>query len=194
VAAARQRMMLVGLHEEAIARLEKTGEVSTRATLYAPASGVVAELAVREGMTVMAGTPLFRINSLSSVWLNAEVPAVEAGSLKPGQPVEAKSAAHPGAVFKGRINALLPQVSQTTRTVIARIEIANPEGRLVPGMFVTVDLSPGARKDRLLVPSEAVIQTGTRSVAVLALDDGRFKPVDVETGAETGGQTEILKG
>jgi Cu(I)/Ag(I) efflux system membrane fusion protein len=194
VAAARQRMILVGLGEEAIRNVEKTGDVSARATLYAPVSGVVAELGAREGMTVMAGAPLFRINSLSSVWLNAEVPAAEAGELKPGQPVEARSAAHPGAVFKGRINALLPQVSQTTRTLVARIEIANPDGRLVPGMFVNVDLAPVAKRRALLVPSEAVIRTGTRSVVVLALGEGTFRPVEVVPGAEAEGRTEIRKG
>ena len=194
LAAARQRMLLVGIGEEAIRKLEQTGQSSPRATLYAPVSGVVAELGAREGMTVMAGAPLFRINSLASVWLNAEVPAAQSAALKPGQPVEARSSAYPGAVFKGRINALLPQVNQMTRTVVARVELANPEGRLVPGMFATVDLSPGAKKDRLLIPSEAVIQTGTRSVVVLALGEGKFKPADVQTGAETGGQTEILKG
>lgn len=193
-AAARQRMQLVGMSEDAIRNVEATGKVLPRATLYAPASGVVAELSVREGMTVMAGAALFRINSLSTVWLNAEVPAAESAALKPGQSVEAKSSAYPGTVFKGRINALLPQVNQMTRTVIARVELANPQGRLVPGMFVTVDLSPGAKKDSLLVPSEAVIQTGTRSVAVLALGEGKFKPVDIQTGAEAGGQTEVLKG
>jgi Cu(I)/Ag(I) efflux system membrane fusion protein len=194
VAAARQRMLLIGLEENAIRMLESTGQVSPRATLFAPAAGVVAELAVREGMTVMAGSPLFRINSLSSVWINAEVPAAESAALKPGQPVEAKSSTYPGAVFKGRINALLPQVNQMTRTVIARVELANPQGRLVPGMFVGVDLSPGAKKETLLVPSEAVIQTGTRSVVVLALGDGKFKPVEVEIGSEAGGRTEIRKG
>jgi membrane fusion protein, copper/silver efflux system len=193
-AAARQRMLLVGLSEEAIRNLEAAGRVSPRATLYAPVSGVVAELGVREGMTVMAGAPLFRINSLASVWLNAEVPAAEAVQLKPGQPVEARSPAQPGAVFKGRINALLPQVNQTTRTLVARIELANPDGRLVPGMFVNVDLAPAARRRALLVPSEAVIRTGTRSVVVLALGEGKFRPVEVEAGSEADGRTEIRKG
>jgi len=193
-AAARQRMVLVGMSEEAIQRVESTGKVWPRATLHAPASGVIAELGVREGMTVMAGAMLFRINALSSVWLNAEVPVAEASGLKPGQPVEAKSPTYPEAVFKGRINALLPQVNQTTRTVVARIELANSEGRLVPGMFVSVDLSAAAKKETLLVPSEAMIRTGTRSVVVLSVGQGKFQPVDVVAGSEANGQTEIRKG
>lgn len=194
IAAARQRMLLVGLSEEAIRSLEATGRVSPRATLYAPVTGVVAELGAREGMTVAAGAPLFRINPLTSVWLNVEVPAAEAAQLKPGQPVEAKTPAHAGTVFKGRISALLPQVNQTTRTLVARVELANPDGRLVPGMFVNVDLAPAAKRRALLVPSEAVIRTGTRSVVVLALGEGKFRPVEVEVGSEADGRTEIRKG
>jgi len=194
VAAARQRMLLVGMSEEAIQRVESTGTVLPRATIHAPASGVIAELGVREGMTVMAGATLFRINALSSVWLNAEVPVAEASGLKPGQLVEAKSPTYPGTVFKGRINALLPQVNQMTRTVVARIELANSEGRLVPGMFVSVDLSAAAKKEALLVPSEAMTRTGTRSVVVLSVGEGKFQPVEVVAGSEANGQTEIRKG
>ena len=192
--AARQRMRLVGMTEQAIATVESTGKALPRATVYAPVGGVIAELGVREGMTVMAGATLFRINGLGSVWVNAEIPGTQAAGLKQGLPVEAKTSTYPGAVFKGRISALLPQVNQTTRTVVARIEIGNPRGQLIPGMFVTVDLSPAARREAILVPSEAVIQTGTRSVVVLALGEGRFRPVDVETGLEAGGRTEVRKG
>jgi Cu(I)/Ag(I) efflux system membrane fusion protein len=194
VAAARQRMLLVGMSEDAIQKLESTGQVLPRATLHAPASGVIAELGVREGMTVMAGAMLFRINALSSVWLNAEVPVAEASGLKPGQPVEAKSVTYPGAVFKGRVSALLPQVNQMTRTVVARIELANSDGRLVPGMFASVDLSAATKKEALLVPSEAMIRTGTRSVVVLSVGEGKFRPVEVVAGSEANGQTEIRKG
>jgi len=192
--AARQRMRLVGMSDEAIRSLENGGKVQARSVLYAPVSGVVAELGAREGMTVMAGAALFRLNSLASVWINADVPEARAAALKPGQPVEARAAAYPGVVWKGSIQALLPQVNQTTRTVTARIELVTPRGRLVPGMFVAVDLASAAAPEALLIPSEAVIHTGTRSVVVTALGEGRFKPVEVETGVEANGRTEIRKG
>src|SRR5207302_7492344 len=75
-----------------------------------------------------------------------------------------------------------------------RIEIANPGGQLVPGMFASVNFTPAARKDVLLVPSEAVIQTGKRNVVVVAQGDGKFASVDVEVGLDSNGQTEIRKG
>ena len=96
--------------------------------------------------------------------------------------------------FQGKVGAILPEIDPTTRTLKARIELANPQGRLVPGMFATVSLTPAARKAILLVPSEAVIQTGTRSVVFVASDDGKFTPVEVETGSEADGQTEIRGG
>lgn len=108
--------------------------------------------------------------------------------------MEARTPALPDIVFKGTVGAILPEVSGATRTLKARVELANPGGRLVPGMFVAVRLSPAARNDVLLVPSEAVIQTGTRSVVMLAQGGGKFLPVDVEVGAEANGQSEIRKG
>ena len=194
VDAARQRMRLAGMGEEQIRRIEESGVIQTRVTLTAPISGVVAELAAREGMTVMAGAPLFRINGLSTIWVNAEVPENVATSVRPGSAVEARTQALPGVTFKGKVSAILPEVNAATRTLKARVELANPGSRLVPGMFATIIIAPAARNDALLVPSEAVIQTGKRNVVVVAQGDGKFGPVDVVVGLDSNGQTEILKG
>jgi Cu(I)/Ag(I) efflux system membrane fusion protein len=194
VDATRQRMRLVGMGEEQIRRVEASGVVQTRITLTAPISGVMAEIAAREGMTVMAGAPLFRINGLSPIWVNAELPENVAAIVRPGNVVEARAPALPGITFQGKVSAILPEVNLATRTIKARVELANPGGRLVPGMFATVNFAPSARKDVLLVPSEAVIQTGKRSVVVVAQGEGKFVPADVEVGLDSGGQTEIRKG
>ena len=192
--AAAQRMRLAGMSEEQIRAIEIGGKVQPRLTITAPIGGVIGELTAREGMTVMSGAPLFRINGLSTVWVNAEVPEAAAAQVRPGSPVEARTPAASGSVFKGKVSAILPEVNPATRTIKARIEVANPNGQLIPGMFATVNFTPAARKDVLLVPSEAVIQTGKRSVVVVAQADGRFAPVDVEVGLDSNGQTEIRKG
>jgi Cu(I)/Ag(I) efflux system membrane fusion protein len=194
VEAAAQRMRLAGMRDEQVRAIEAGDKVQPRFTISAPITGVVGELTAREGMTVMAGAPLFRINGLSTVWIDAEVPESLAAELRPGTPVEARTSAVSGAVFKGKVNALLPEVNMATRTRKARIELANPRGELVPGMFATVNFTPAARKEMLLVPSEAVIQTGKRSVVVVAQGDGKFAPADVEVGLDSNGQTEIRKG
>lgn len=191
--AARQRLALLGMSEAEISEVERSGSVRSRFTLRAPISGVIAELGVREGMTVMAGAMLFRIVDLSTVWVNAEVPEAQSAWLKPGAAVEARVPAWPGEAFKGRVGAILPEVNPTTRTLRARIELANPGARLKPGMFATLSIAGGRGREVVLVPSEAVIRTGERSVVIVA-EGERFLPTAVEVGQESGGRTEILKG
>jgi Cu(I)/Ag(I) efflux system membrane fusion protein len=195
---AAQRMRLAGMTESQVQLVESTGKVQPRITLTAPIDGVVGELAVREGMTVMSGAPMFRINGLATVWVNAEVPESLAAAVRPGNAVEARANAFPGRTYKGKVSAILPEVNPATRTIKARIELANPRAELVPGMFATLDFAGATRRQAVLVPSEAVIQTGKRNVVVLAEADAqgkqRLTPVDVEVGDEANGMTEIRKG
>ncbi len=194
ISAARQRMRLVGMSEDQIRLVESSGKVQARLIVAAPVNGVVAELGIREGMTVAAGAPLFRINGLDTIWVNAEVPEAAMAEVHPGNAVEVRTSALPGVVFRGKVNAVLPDVDFATRTIKIRVELVNPKRQLVPGMFATVNFSNYVRRDVLLIPSEAVIKTGRRSVVIVAQGEGKFFPVDIETGRENNGQTEILKG
>ncbi len=191
---ARQRMRLAGMAEDQIKLVERTGKTQARTTIFAPIGGVVVELAVREGMTVMAGGPLFRINGLSTVWANAELPESQAALVRPGAKVRAQSPAAPGVAFEGRVQAILPDVNAATRTLTARLELANPGARLVPGMFVSMQFMDMRNEKALLIPTEAVIQTGKRTVVMIAEENGKFRPVEVQAGIESGGQTEIKAG
>jgi Cu(I)/Ag(I) efflux system membrane fusion protein len=180
--------------EDQVRSVEARGMVQARLTIRAPIGGVVAELPVREGMTVTAGTPLFRINGLDTIWVNADVPEAVAAQVRSGTRVEVRTPSFPGTVLKGTVGAVLPDVDAATRTVKARVELANPGHRLVPGMFATVNFTPESGGEVLTVPTEAVIQTGKRSVVMLAEGDGKFTPVDVQTGNESQGRTEIRAG
>ena len=191
---ARQRMRLAGMPDDQIGLVEASGRVQARALLTAPQAGVIGELSAREGMTVMAGAPLFRINGLSTVWVNAEVPESEAAWLAPGSLAEAHAVAFPDQPFRGRVEALLPEVDLATRTLKARIELDNPGQRLVPGMFVTVSITPMNATPVLQVPTEAVIETGKRRVVIVAQGNGTFAPVEVDVGTEANGQSEIRQG
>ena len=191
---ARQRMRQVGMSEGQIAGVESSGRTQLRFTLVAPIGGVVTELMAREGMTVMSGATLFRINGTGTVWANAEVPESEAALLRVGAKGQARSPAVPGTAFEGRVQALLPEVNTTTRTLKARLELANLGGRLVPGMFVQMQFMDQRAEKALLIPTEAVIQTGKRTVVMLAEENGRFRPVDVDIGIESDGKTEIKRG
>jgi Cu(I)/Ag(I) efflux system membrane fusion protein len=191
---ARQRMRLAGMTEELIRAFEAGGKVQSHFTATAPITGVIAELSAREGAAVMSGAPLFRINGLATIWINVEVPESFGAQVRAGDAVKARVPPLPGTVFEGKVDAVVPHVDPVTRTLTVRVQLANPDARLVPGMFVTVQFASGGRPDVLLVPTEAVIETGTRRVVILAEGDGRFRPVNVEIGSEGGGQTEIRSG
>lgn len=190
---ARQRMRQAGMSEAQIAVVERTGQVQARMTLVAPASGVVTELMAREGGTAMMGMPLMRINDLSTVWVQAEVPESQAAQVAVGAQVMAQTPALPGEVFRGQVQALLPEVNPTTRTRKARMALANPKGKLVPGMFVQMQLTGGQARATLLVPSEALVRTGKRTL-VMVVEEGAFRPVEVQVGREQNGQAEVLSG
>lgn len=194
VDAARNRLGLLGMPQTEIERVEREGKVAGRVTVTAPVGGIVWEIGARDGMAVMPGTNLVRIAGLGSVWLIAEVPEAQAALMAVGTPVEARAAAYPDRVFKGMVQALLPEVNAATRTVRARIVLSNPGGVLKPGMFASASFKGPDAKAAVLVPSEALIRTGTRNVVIIARGDGKFAPVEVEVGRESGDMVEIRKG
>lgn len=194
VEGARARMRQAGMSEEQVRHVEQTGRPDARVRIVSPIAGLVTEVGVREGMSVMPGATLFRINGFGSVWANAEVLESQAALVRPGARVVASTPAVPGVEFEGRVQALLPGVDPATRTLKARVELPNRDGRLVPGMFVSMTFAQPAGRTALLVPSEALIHTGRRTVVILAEEQGRFRPVEVQPGAEAGGRTEVRAG
>ena len=190
--AARRRLELLGMPAQEIARLDSGGTAERRAPLLAPISGVVTELAVREGAMVQAGAAAFTITDLSTVWVSIEVPEARGAVLRQGVSATATVRTLPGKTFAGRLDYVYPEVNAQTRTLRARIVLANPGIALKPGMFAEVQLASAARRV-LTVPTEAVIQTGTRSVVVVS-EGGRFRPTQVRVGAEAQGRSEILEG
>ena len=192
-AAARQRLKLLGMSDGLIASVERSGRTNGTVTITSPIPGVIQTLDVRAGMTLSLGQTLAQVTGIGTVWLNAAVPEAQSGSLRIGQRATATLTAFPGEPFGGRIVAILPTAQTDSRTLTVRIELPNRRGRLRPGMFAAVALG-GDVKPALLVPSEAVIRTGTRTIVMLASGDGRYQPAEVRTGREGGGQTEILAG
>ncbi len=193
-AAARVRLLQLGMSDALVAQVEKTGVPKAVVTVTVPQGGVLLELGVREGMTVMPGQTLARINGIGSVWLDTEVPEAQAAGLAVGLPVSATFTAWPGRVFTGRISALLPALERDTRTLRVRTEWPNPDGTLRPGLYARVSLLKPEGPDRLLIPSEAVIATGKRSVVIVAGDAGHFRPAEITPGREGDGKTEVLAG
>jgi len=194
ISAARQRLQLTGMPSSLIAQVERSGKVQPNLTVTSPVGGVVQELNVRTGMTVASGETLARINGLGSVWLAVAVPEAQTGSITEGQAIEARLPAFPGTVFNGKVSVILPDTNPDSRTLRVRVELANPEGRLRPGMTAQVRLNRSTGQDSLWVPSEAVIRTGKRALVMLAEDAGHYRPVEVRSGQESDGKTVILQG
>jgi membrane fusion protein, copper/silver efflux system len=193
IAAARQRMRAMSIPESLIRKSEETGTAQARFTLSAPDSGVIAELGVREGAAVTPGMTLFRIAGLEKVWAVAEVPEAQVAHLVKGQKVKAAPEADPTQTFEGELAELLPQVSSTTRTLQARFEVDNRSGKLTPGMLLRLRVA-GPSSSRLVVPAEAVIHTGIRTVVIVRKDSGSFEPRNVQLGADLGDAVEVAQG
>jgi len=191
--AARDRLHALGVDESEIRRLEAEREIRASFGVRAPRTGVVQAIELRQGMSVMPGQTLVRINGTSIVWLDIAVPEALAGGVRLGDPVDARAIGMPGAALSGKVAAVLPALDAASRTLPVRVELQNAEGRLRPGQSVQVRLGAGASGEALAVPTEAVIRTGRRSLVMLA-ENGSFRPVEVTLGAEVGEQTIIASG
>lgn len=193
VDAARARLRLLSIPDDVIARSEQSGTAQTRFTLTAPTSGVVAELGVRDGAMVTPGMTLFRITDLSTVWAMADVPEAVASQIRVGSNAEVLVTGLPDPIA-GKLSAILPDVDPATRTLKARIELRNPGLMLKPGMFVRVTFKQKSSEQALVIPQEAVIATGKRNVVIVAVADGKYAPVEVQLGRESGSDVEVKSG
>lgn len=191
--AARERLRLLGMPDAIIASVARSGRPQAIITITAPQAGAITALGVRPGMTVLAGQTLAEISGYNPIWLDAAVPETLAGNVRVGQAVSAGLTAFPGERFAGRIIAILPSAQEASRTITVRAAMPNPGLRLKPGMFAQVTLTP-ERREALLVPSEAVIRTGERTLVMIAQDGGGYRPAEVRVGREAGGRTEVLAG
>jgi Cu(I)/Ag(I) efflux system membrane fusion protein len=195
--AARNRLKLLGMTEGEIAAITKTGKSSPRFGVYAPASGILTELGVREGGQLMAGSSLIQISDLSQVWMIAEVPERDAARLKPGIAADVQLQSLPGEVFKGKVGYLYPMLSDISRTLQVRIELPNKGNRLRPGMYANVEFT-GQTHEALSVPTESIIATGKRKVVIVKeghlKESSGYRPVEIKTGQDRDSCTEILSG
>ena len=193
--AARSRLTLLGMPAALIERVDASGQPQGVTTIVAPSGGLIAELMVRQGMTVAAGMTLARINGLGTVWVEAAVPEALGAAVVTGQPAELRLVAFPGEVLRGKVAAVLPEASRDTRTLRVRVEVPNRGGRLRAGMFGQVRLlGAGQGTEVVTVPSEAVIRTGRRALVYVVDAPGRYRPVEMELGAEVDGRVAVLKG
>lgn len=192
--AARTRLALLGVPAEEIARLERSRQAVTRLTLRAPVAGVVMDRPVVPGQAVGPGTTLMTIADLSRVWVLADLYERDLPYVRAGSRARFTSDALPGRVMEGTIEFVYPTVDPATRTTRARLALDNPGRALRPGMYGTVRVRGTPARAALVLPAEAVINTGNERYVFLVRPNGHFEPRLVRVGREEGDQVEILAG
>ena len=191
--AARRRLKLWDISDAQIERLEKSGRVEKTLTLAAPSSGYVSEKMVLAGQKIMAGEMLMVVADLSVVWADADLYAADADSVKIGMEADLTLPFLPEQAFKGRISFLNPFLDGMSRTLKARLEIANPDLLLKPEMYGEIALAYDLGQ-RLVVPEAAVMRTGERNYVFVDDGAGNLTPVQVQTGIQSGDDLEVLSG
>ena len=194
VRAAEDRLRALQVPAATISALRQSGKVSQTVTIFAPQSGVVNNLNVREGFFVQPGTTMMSIGVLDEVWVTGEVFERQASQVKAGDPVSMTLDYLPGRSWQGHVDYVYPMLNPKTRTAQVRVRLANSDHRLKPGMFAQLVIRENATEPKLLVPREAVIRTGNQDRVVLAMGDGKFKSIEVRIGHVADNQVEILDG
>jgi RND family efflux transporter MFP subunit len=190
---ARERLLRFDMAAEDIQELERRGQPADALPVRSPAGGLVVEKTAVKGMRVTAGQTLFKISDLSTVWIEADVPERDLGSVRVGQNASVTLDASPGQTITGRVAYVYPSLDEQSRTGKVRLQIANGSGRLRPGMFATVLLT-GTARAVLVVPVDALIETGNEQLVFIARGDGYFEPRHVRAGRRTNDDVEIIEG
>ena len=191
--AAKKKLEIFGLTSEQIQTLEKTKEINITLTYYSPISGTVIEKKVQEGVYVNEGTAIYDVAELSTLWNIAEVYENNLSNVKVGNSVRLHLRAYPGEEFNGRVTFIYPVINSQTRTVKVRSEFSNYGGKLKPQMYgETVFNNAGGQG--LLVPADAVIIAGKRTVVWAKAGDGMFEARSVQIGNRFGDKYQILSG
>jgi Cu(I)/Ag(I) efflux system membrane fusion protein len=191
--ASRQRLHLLGLTDAQIDAIAKDGKPSEDLAIPSPASGFVIEKNVVEGAAVDAGMRLYRIAALNKVWVEADVYESDLSHVRVGQSARVTLDYVPGRIYDARVAYIYPYLDPKARTGRVRIELANKELDLRPGMYANVELATDLGT-RLQVPAGAVVYTGPRRLVFVDLGEGRFRPKEVKVGIEANGSYEVLAG
>lgn len=189
-----QRLLNLGVPAATIAEIETTGKAPVSVTLTAPQGGVVLERMAVDGMMAEAGETLFRMADTATVWIIADVPEYELAAVRRGAVATVRFRSLPGREFRGKVDAIYPEIQSETRTAKIRIELPNPDGAMIAQMYADVEIAAGGSAPVVTVPDSAVIDSGDRQMVLVDLGAGRFEPRDVQLGQRGAGRVEIRQG
>ncbi len=191
---AKRRLENLGMSEQAIGEIERSGDMALSVPWLAPQDGEILERAAVNGMRAAPGAVLFRIADHQVVWVIADIAERDLGLISIGQQVAVRPRAYPNRIFSGQLALIYPHLNAQTRTARIRIELPNPEELLRPDMYADVEIATGSASPVLTVSSSAVIDSGERQLVLLDKGDGRFEPRPVKLGRRGDGRVEITEG
>jgi len=180
--------------EAAIAEIERSKNVPTSIQWTVPRDGIVLERSAIEGMRAQPGGVLFKIADHSVIWALIDVAERDLGEISRGQGVVVKARSFPGREFTGKLEVIYPEINRETRTARVRVELQNPDQKLLHDMYVDAEIEVGKQEPVLSVPENAVLDTGTRQTVLIDKGDGRFEPREVKIGQRGGGYIEVRDG
>ena len=196
VEAARQRLLLLGLHRAHVKALTTPAQVVSKVTVPAPISGVITGRSANLGQVVGMGQELFVVTDLSQVWVMGDLYEQDFQTVRVGSEAAITTPAYPGLTLHGHVTYIDPRVDPQTRTAKVRVEVANPEGRLRLGMYVTMAFTTRGGAHQVVVPSTAIQTIGERSLVFLpvAEEEGTFIQRTVQVGPSRDGLSIIING
>ncbi len=189
-----RKLQLLDVSSKDIQQLKETQKITKYVTLTAPFDGTVLYKGIDEGAKIMPGTPLMKIANLNSLWVIADVYEYELDKIALGQPATISMDFLPGVTYKGKISFIYPTLDTKTRTIKVRIDLPNKNQKLKPGMFASVDIQGKDLGNYPLVPEQAILRSGRKNTVIIALGEGKFKPVEVELGNYANGYYQVLSG
>jgi Cu(I)/Ag(I) efflux system membrane fusion protein len=194
VVGARRRLENLQVPAEVIEDIKRLRRVPDDITWLAPQDGIITERNAVDGQAFKAGDVLFRLADHSNVWVMTDVAEGDVGAVRPGQPVMLHTKSHPGRVFRGNVDVVYPHLMKETRTARVRIQMPNADLALLPDMYADVEIAVGSEAPVVMVPTNSVIDSGSRQVVIVDLGDGRFAPKSVRLGRRGAGYVEVLEG
>lgn len=190
----QERLQLLGVDEQTIASIRKLRKAQRTVPVYAPASGVVTAMKIREGMYIKPATELMTMADLGQVWMLVDVFEHQLDWVREGASVDIEVGAVPGRTWEGVVDYIYPELDGKTRSLKVRLKFANDDGVLKPNMFADVKIYGGPKRGVLVVPRESVILSGGSARVVKRVEDNKYQPVDVVTGMESRERVEVLDG
>lgn len=196
---AREGLLLLGMSDKEIKKLEQTQTIRSQVPIVAPFAGRVIARDLTKGELVETTNKLFAVADLSTVWVVANVSEkdisyVQRATANPNQPVEVRVTAYPNEVFQGTVLYVGDVLDTATRTMQVRLALENPTGRLKPEMFATIRVLSEPTSDVLVVPEAAIQHDRDRSFVFVQQEPGVFEARTVRLGDKNGTLAEILEG